>query len=372
MAPALPDVSMPVARRPDVVDALLAEALRATRPASLVVFGAGGGVRDLVEASEARRVVVTDRNVVHARAAAEALAGLPDIEVVVSDGASHLDPSLRVDAVALRAPREKQVALQLIHDALGLLRPGGRLYLAGALRDGMKPYLQYAADRFGGMQPLAMRKGCRVGLGIRPDGDTLPADADPLLDHGHFRRFTVEVRGMAIEVCSRPGVFAWDRLDEGTRALAATIEVAAGDEVLDLGCGNGVVGVVAARLGAGRVTMLDADIVAVESARRTAAASGVERCEVLLADGARELPDASLDVIAVNPPFHLDRATDTRTAERFIEDAHRVLRPGGRLFLVANRFLPYDHAIAATFGSCDLAYEDRAYRVFRATKATDD
>ncbi|MBX7111467.1 MAG: methyltransferase, partial [Dehalococcoidia bacterium] len=74
---------------------------------------------------------------------------------------------------------------------------------------------------------------------------------------------------------------------------------------------------------------------------------------------------------AVNPPFHLDRQTDTRTAERFIEEAHRVLRPGGHLFLVANRFLPYDRAVAAAFGNCATAYEDRSYRVLRAEKQPD-
>ncbi|MGE0226918.1 MAG: methyltransferase [Dehalococcoidia bacterium] len=369
----MPLAAMPVSkaagRRPDVVDALLTDALRASRPASLVVFGAGGGIRDLVQAAEAGRTVVADRNVVHTRAASEALADLHGVEVVTSDGSSHLDTALRADAVAVRAPREKQVARQLIHDAFEVLRPGGRLYLAGALRDGMKPYLEYASNHFGGMQPLAMRKGCRVALGERPAVDAPRLEDDPLLDHGYFHRFTVELSGHAVEVHSRPGVFAWDRLDDGTRALAGTLEVAPGDRVLDLGCGSGLIGVVAARLARGiRVTMVDADVVAVEAARRTAAANGVERCESRLDDGASALPDAVFDVVAVNPPFHLDRTTDTRTAERLIEDAHRVLRPGGHLFLVANRFLPYDRAITAAFDHCVTAYEDRSYRVFRAEK----
>ncbi|MGE0133883.1 MAG: methyltransferase [Dehalococcoidia bacterium] len=369
MPPAAMPVSRAASRRPDVVDALLTDALRGARPECLVVFGAGGGISDLVEAAEAGRTVVADRSIVHTRAASEALASLDRVEVITSDGSSHLDTTLRADAVAIRAPREKQVARQLIHDAFEALRPGGRLYLAGALRDGMKPYLEYASGRFGGMQPLAMRKGCRVALGVRPEaGASFPGD-DPLLDHRYFHRFNVELRGHAIEVQSRPGVFAWDRLDDGTRALVGTIEVEPGDRVLDLGCGNGLIGVVAARLAPGvSVTMVDADVVAVEAARRTAAANGIEGCEVRLDDGASALPDAAFDVVAVNPPFHLDRATDTRTAERLIEDAHRVLRPGGRLFLVANRFLPYDRPIVAAFGHCHTASEDRSYRVFRAEK----
>lgn len=366
-------VSRAALRRPDIVDALLADAARGSAPECLVVFGAGGGVRGLVEAAEACRAIVVDRSVVHARAAIEELDGFDAVEVLVSDGMSHLDPALRAAAVALRAPREKQVALQLIHDAFHVLRPGGRLYLAGAVRDGVKPYLERASELFGGMQPLAMRKGCRVALGIRPEtAASSTAFEGPLFDHGSFHRFTAALRGTAIEVHSRPGVFAWDRLDEGTRALAETMEIGPTDAVLDLGCGNGVVGVVAMRLAsAGRVTMVDADIVAAECARRTAAANGASGSEVLLGDGAEGLEGDRFDVVAVNPPFHLDREHDDRTARRFIEEAHRVLKPGGRLFLVANRFLAYEPVVAGAFGNCRVAHEDRAYKVLRAEKRRD-
>lgn len=358
------------ATRPaDVVDSLLAEALAATRPETLLVFGAGGGVRDLVVASEAGRVVVADRNVVHARAASEALEGLPQATVVVSDGASHLEDGLSVDAVAVRAPREKQPGLQLIWDAYRLLRPGGRLYLGGANRDGVKSYLQYAGELFGGVQPLAMRKGCRVGVAVRAGGEEVRPEAfsSPLLDHARYHTFEADVRGRTYEVHSRPGVFAWDRLDGGTQALVETMQVSSGNRVLDLGCGSGLVGAVAAGLATDvSVTMVDADIVAVESARRTVAANAGAGCEVLLEDGAADLESATFDVVAVNPPFHLDRKNDYRTAARFIADAARVLRPGGRLFLVANRFLPYERLIRDTLGEVGQAYEDRSFKVLTA------
>jgi 16S rRNA (guanine1207-N2)-methyltransferase len=73
-------------------------------------------------------------------------------------------------------------------------------------------------------------------------------------------------------------------------------------------------------------------------------------------------------VVAVNPPFHLDRRNDYRTAERFVADAARVLRPGGRLFLVANRFLPYEANVRDVFGEVERAFDDRSYKVLAATK----
>ncbi len=268
------------ATRPaDVTDALLADALAGTRPEVLVVFGAGGGVTDLVTASEARRVIIADRNVVHIHAAAEAVRGIPQASAVVSEGLSHLEPGLRADAVALRVPREKQPALQLIWDAYQVLRPGGRLYVAGAVRDGVKSSMRHVSDLFGGMQPLAMRKGSRVGAVTRADGEGVrpKAFASEFFDHNRYHSFAVTTRGHTYEVHSRPGVFAWDRLDGGTSALIEAMQVTPGDRVLDLGCGYGIVGAVAANLGAGHVTMVDADIVAVESARRTVAANRLRR-----------------------------------------------------------------------------------------------
>jgi len=117
--------------------------------------------------------------------------------------------------------------------------------------------------------------------------------------------------------------------------------------------------------------MVDADIVAVESARQTVTANESDNCEVRLADGAGDLEAGAFDVVAVNPPFHLDRKNDYRTAERFVRDAARVLRPGGRLFLVANRFLPYEAAIRDAFGNVERPFEDRSYKVLTATKTTD-
>lgn len=366
-----PDDIHSVSRPSDAIDGLLADALRETRPDLLVVFGASAGLGQFVASSEAQRVIIVDRNVVHVRAAADALKGLDHVSVAVSDGTSHLDGELRAQAVAIRVPKEKRPGLQLIWDAFNLIEPGGKLYVAGAVRDGIKSYLHHTGELFGGVGTLSMRKGCRVGVAVRREGGAIlpPAFDSELLDHQRFHVFPIEVRGKVYEVHSRPGVFSWDRFDAGTRALVETMEVRPADRVLDLGCGYGIVGVVAGELAPeGSVTMVDADIVAVEAARRTVAANGQRNAEVLLGDGTAGLEDDAFDVVAVNPPFHLDRKNDYRTAQHFVTGAVRVLRPGGWLFLVANRFLPYEEHVRAAFGDVTKAYEDKSYKILVAQK----
>ncbi len=70
----------------------------------------------------------------------------------------------------------------------------------------------------------------------------------------------------------------------------------------------------------------------------------------------------------VNPPFHVGRATDLEVPAQLIRDAARVLVPGGRLFLVANRTLPYEAWIERCFGGVQTVHDGREFKVLAATK----
>jgi 16S rRNA (guanine1207-N2)-methyltransferase len=114
--------------------------------------------------------------------------------------------------------------------------------------------------------------------------------------------------------------------------------------------------------------LVDADARAVESARRTLAANGVAGGEVFLSDCASAVSARRFDVVITNPPFHQGVGVDYEVACQFVRDSARVLRPGGRLFLVANRFLRYTDLIAEVFGSVETAYADNRYHVLVAVR----
>ena len=174
--------------------------------------------------------------------------------------------------------------------------------------------------------------------------------------------------GQSYAVCSRPGVFSWDRLDRGTQMLLEALEVAPGETVLDLGCGYGIVGLVAAEK-AGTVYLVDADAEAVESARRTVALHGRSNCRVVAGDGVAAVDSVSFDVVATNPPFHQGKATDLDLVQRWIRDIANVLRPGGRLYLVANRFLRYEDTLRAALTSVEAVCSDSRFKVLRAERS---
>jgi 16S RNA G1207 methylase RsmC len=169
---------------------------------------------------------------------------------------------------------------------------------------------------------------------------------------------------------SRPGVFSWEHVDEATEILASTMEIPLHASVLDLGCGSGGLGITASILSSGGiVVMIDADTEAVRSAHKSAVAAGITNFEILPSDVGAAVLDRRFDVVVTNPPFHVGKQTELALPNAFIEDSQEVLSPGGRLFLVANRTLPYEMAIKRRFGNVSTVHDGARFKVLSATKS---
>jgi 16S rRNA (guanine1207-N2)-methyltransferase len=357
----------------DPAQGLLLDHLEVSPTDTVVDLNCGAGVVAALAALQAARVIASDTSLAAVEAARRTLAanGVTGASVLHARGADGME-SGSADVAILRIPSGKVPARQALRDAYRVLRPGGRCWLAGANDDGVKPALRHLEELFGGASVLGYRGGHRLAVAVRPDADPPPPDAPeaPWLDADHFHRFTIDAGGYAYTVCSRPGVFSWDRLDRGTAALLETMDVTGAQRILDLGCGYGIVGTAAARLNdVAHVTLADAGIEAVRSSRCTVAANGVAgRCTVIASDVAHAVPDASMDLVLANPPFHTGRTTDLDVPAQFIRDAARVLVPGGRFCLVANRTLPYEVWIRACFGAVTTPLDGREFKVLAATR----
>ncbi|MBZ9645659.1 MULTISPECIES: methyltransferase [unclassified Streptomyces] len=172
-------------------------------------------------------------------------------------------------------------------------------------------------------------------------------------------------------VVNHAGVFCADRLDIGTRFLLQHLPDTRGPRrVVDLGCGNGVVGTaVAVANPEAEVLFVDESFQAAASAEATYKANGVPgHAEFRVGDGLAGVPSGSVDLVLNNPPFHSHQATTDATAWRMFTGARRALRPGGELWVIGNRHLGYHVKLRRLFGNSSLVASDPKFVVLKAVK----
>ena len=177
-----------------------------------------------------------------------------------------------------------------------------------------------------------------------------------------------EIRGRRFRFRSDSGVFSAERVDPGTRLLADVMEVGPADRILDLGCGYGVLGIVAATLAPqGFAVLLDRNARAVELAQANLALNGIANAYAVLADGADALADCVFHVVVTNPPVH----AGNRAVFAFIEGARRALRIGGWFYLVGRMrrgVATFTRHMEQTFGGVEEVEKKSGYRVYRSRR----
>ncbi|MEP4484764.1 MAG: methyltransferase [Halioglobus sp.] len=179
-----------------------------------------------------------------------------------------------------------------------------------------------------------------------------------------------DVKAPPLSLQSLPNVFSADRLDGGSQLLLNTLaQIKPAEEVIDLACGNGVLGLAAIANGITRsITFCDESAMAIESARRNVQhlpASGSLDIKYHHGDGLLGLT-VRPDLILCNPPFHLHHVVDEFAGQRLLRQCAKVLKHDGSLLLVANRHLKYAPLLRRHFAQVERLIEDNRFVVWRA------
>jgi 16S rRNA (guanine1207-N2)-methyltransferase len=273
------------------------------------------------------------------------------------------------DIAHLVVPNDRKLTRRWLAEACVALKLGGQLYLAGANDHGIRSAVGDTEALVGGAQVLGYKHGNRVAQARRPaDLKDAPAWAgEPGIAPGTWYEFEAQARGHTFQLRSLPGVFAYDRVDAGTALLLEVLAIPAGARVLDVGCGYGIIGLVAARLGAAQVELVDANLLAVAAAQENITRNRIAQARAFASDGVPEGAVRRYDLVVSNPPFHVGKSVDGDIARMFIERARQALVPGGQLILVANQFLRYDQVLRAAFEQVICLASNRSYSVWCAT-----
>ncbi|SDS24027.1 16S rRNA (guanine1207-N2)-methyltransferase [Paraoerskovia marina] len=266
-----------------------------------------------------------------------------------------------VKLVLWQLPRSVAATREVAEAVASSAHPDVTVLAGGRVKHMTRTMNEVLAESFDDVHATLGRQKSRALVARGPHGERTTSTY-PVRAH-------VEVPGPGtsrqLEVAAHGAVFNGTDLDHGTRLLLSTVILGDAVDVVDLGCGSGIVGTtVALAAPEAQVVATDDSDAAVRSAGATARANGVRaRVRLLRDDAAASLPDGSADLVLLNPPFHAGASVDTGIAKRLIEQAARILRPGGTLWCVWNSHLEYKGTLERVVGSTRQAARDKKFTV---------
>ena len=265
--------------------------------------------------------------------------------------------------VLLLPPRQRDEARAQFAEAFGRVAPGGLVVAAMANDAGAKSGQADFEALFGPAAVLAKHK-CRVFRATR--GDAVDADLA-----ARWRTLDAPRAILDGRYTSRPGVFAWDRIDAASALLAEHLPATLSGHGADLGAGWGYLSceALARCRGVAALDVVEAEARALDCARANLAPFRDRvALDFLWHDATAGLP-RRYDFIVTNPPFHaLPGEPRPDIGRAFIAAAAEALKPGGALWLVANRQLPYEEALGARFASVRIVAQRDGFKVVEAVK----
>lgn len=295
-----------------------------------------GAAEALPPVAKERLLAVTPHAPDHAALAAQGVAVRPD------------DPAPgSLAAVVVCLPRGRTEAQDLIARACRLT--AGPVVVDGQKTDGIEAVLKALRTR-----GVALSEAISKGHGKIAWFPSTPLD--------DWLAAPARVDGFL----TRPGLFSADGPDPASRLLAEALPAGAGGVAVDLGAGWGYLAArfLARAPGLRALHLVESDARALDCARVNVSDP---RAAFHWADATRPLPGLRADIVVTNPPFHQGRAAQPALGAAFIAAAAQMLNPGGALWLVANRHLPYEATLALSFRAVEEIAGTGAFKLFRAT-----
>ena len=288
--------------------------------------------------------------------------GYPVDQVKTNSGIDF--PSVDVDCVLIKIPKTRALLEHQLYALRAILHHDTHIIAAGMARNIHNSTLELFESIIGPTTTTRAFKKSRLILVERDhsinEGQSPYPDSYELVVDRHYR------------IRNHASLFSRGRLDPGSRLL---LEHMPQDprfrHIVDLGCGNGVLGLIAAALNpAASLVFSDESFMAIASAEanfRDAFAQARD-AEFTVGDCLQGVPDASQDLVLINPPFHQQHSVGDAIAWRMFKDARRVLTAGGELRIVANRHLGYHAKLKKLLGNCETVAANSKFVILASIK----
>lgn len=273
------------------------------------------------------------------------------------DFSNFADNSL--DRFYYRTSKEKAVVHHVLNAAARLLKTGGHLYLAGHKQEGIQTYIKKSAELLGSLAEVTKNGPARLGVIEKKT-------CGELLDDQHYTQLRLAVKENDRGFYTKPGVFGWDKIDQGSAFLAQHLDALLTDKqpkLLDLGCGYGYLAIKARNLNPTLTHATDNNAAAILACKKNFEHYGIKG-EVFADDCASSLVPG-YDIILCNPPFHQGFDTERVLTEKFVSACRRLLVPQGQALFVVNSFIPLEKVAATHFKHIQLIADNKRFKLVK-------
>lgn len=194
-------------------------------------------------------------------------------------------------------------------------------------------------------------------------------DKQQVVKSAYPKKYYLEELGF--EINNHANVFSRNKLDIGTRFLLTHIPADINYEtIVDLGCGNGIVGIMAKKMNSSsRIIFTDESYMAVESAKLNfLKLYSSDQGDFIVTNIAEGIDDESVDLVLNNPPFHQQHTTGDQIAFDMFKQARRILKRGGIMRVIGNRHLGYHVKLKKIFGNCEVIASNKKFVILESTR----
>lgn len=279
----------------------------------------------------------------------------PDHSAIAARGyETVVAPTGTFDGAVVFVPRARALARARVAQAAALLRPGAELWVDGRKTDGIDALLR-EIRALAPVDEIHSRAHGKIFRIMPPGPGWLPAD--------WAGAETEVLPGMV----TLPGVFSADGPDPGSVTLADALPDRLPTRLVELGCGWGWLGAqLLMHPGVETLHLVEADAAALDCARRNI---DDPRVQFHWADARDFRLSDPVNGVVMNPPFHAGRTEDPQLGIGFIRIAAALLTGAGRLWMVANRHLPYEEPLRSAFSEVTEIAGNSRFKVLTASGA---
>lgn len=254
-----------------------------------------------------------------------------------------------------RVAKEKPLNLYWINQAFDRLAPNGKLIFVGNKGDGVKSIIKHAETRFNTKATLTKHKPDAILASLQKREEQYTSEEKNTSTTLDDRNYT-ELRAIGsqnkigessvkeVVFYSKPGVFGWDKMDQGSQLLIEALPAffdsvkTKPKRLLDLGCGYGYITAMAAQLNEfDEIVATDNNATALLAAEKTFAENTIP-AKCLATDAGEQITD-QFDLILCNPPFHQGFSVDGGLTQKFLANTKRLLSKNGQAIYVVNTFI---------------------------------